>query len=96
MKMARLTLIRKRQDRCPLNVDNGRDLTLPKFRNVVRSLDQVVDVDYYIPGCPPTPVKLKMQSAHYLKESYLQKGLSLRLILPYVMNAQEKKVSQRI
>ena len=28
---------------------------LPEFRNVVRALDQVVDVDYYIPGCPPTP-----------------------------------------
>lgn len=33
----------------------GREVTLPELRNVVRSLDQVVDVDYYIPGCPPTP-----------------------------------------
>ena len=31
------------------------DLELPKFWDTVRSLDQVVDVDYYIPGCPPTP-----------------------------------------
>ena len=30
-------------------------LHLPEFRDVVRTLDQVVDVDYYIPGCPPTP-----------------------------------------
>ena len=29
--------------------------TLPEFRNVVRALDQVVEVDYYLPGCPPTP-----------------------------------------
>jgi F420-non-reducing hydrogenase small subunit len=35
--------------------NNGHTLTLPKLRNVVRSLDQVVEVDYYIPGCPPTP-----------------------------------------
>lgn len=28
-------------------------ITIPKFWNTVRSLDQVVDVDYYIPGCPP-------------------------------------------
>ncbi|MCB1127029.1 MAG: oxidoreductase [Verrucomicrobiae bacterium] len=35
--------------------DNGRNPHLPEFRNVVRTLDQVVDVDYYIPGCPPTP-----------------------------------------
>lgn len=35
--------------------NNGHHLTLPVLRQVVRSLDQVVDVDYYIPGCPPTP-----------------------------------------
>jgi F420-non-reducing hydrogenase small subunit len=36
-------------------VDDGRTLTLPNLHNVVRSLDQVVEVDYFIPGCPPTP-----------------------------------------
>ncbi len=35
--------------------DNGHTLTLPELRNVVRALDQIVEVDYYIPGCPPTP-----------------------------------------
>ncbi|MEM4257841.1 MAG: oxidoreductase [Candidatus Thermoplasmatota archaeon] len=30
-------------------------LTLPKFYDTVKTLDQVVEVDYYIPGCPPTP-----------------------------------------
>lgn len=35
--------------------NNGHALTLPAFRQVVRALDQVVDVDFYIPGCPPTP-----------------------------------------
>jgi F420-non-reducing hydrogenase small subunit len=35
--------------------NNGHGVTLPEFRNVVRTLDQVVDVDYYVPGCPPTP-----------------------------------------
>ncbi|MGD0649577.1 MAG: oxidoreductase [Verrucomicrobiia bacterium] len=39
--------------------DNGHTATLPVFRNVVRALDQVVEVDYYIPGCPPTPKLLK-------------------------------------
>ena len=28
-------------------------LTLPEFYHTVKSLDQVVDVDYYLPGCPP-------------------------------------------
>ena len=39
--------------------DNGLTVTLPEFRNVVRTLDQVIDVDYYLPGCPPTPKLLK-------------------------------------
>ncbi len=29
------------------------ELTLPVFYDTVKTLDQVVDVDYYIPGCPP-------------------------------------------
>jgi F420-non-reducing hydrogenase small subunit len=33
---------------------NGRSVELPVFYDSVCSLDQVVDVDYYIPGCPPT------------------------------------------
>jgi F420-non-reducing hydrogenase small subunit len=36
-----------------------RETELPRFHNVVRSLDQVVDVDYTLPGCPPTPALLK-------------------------------------
>ncbi len=31
------------------------ELQLPEFWDTVKSLDQVVDVDYYLPGCPPTP-----------------------------------------
>lgn len=31
------------------------ELTLPSFYHTVKSLDQVVDVDYYVPGCPPEP-----------------------------------------
>ncbi len=31
------------------------ELELPAFYHTVKSLDQVVDVDYYIPGCPPEP-----------------------------------------
>lgn len=29
------------------------EIELPEFWNTVKTLDQVVDVDYYIPGCPP-------------------------------------------
>lgn len=31
------------------------ELELPEFYNTVRALDQVVNVDYYLPGCPPQP-----------------------------------------
>jgi F420-non-reducing hydrogenase small subunit len=31
------------------------ELTLPAFYHTVKSLDQVIDVDYYLPGCPPEP-----------------------------------------
>lgn len=33
----------------------GGDIELPQFLDEVRPLDEVVDVDYYLPGCPPTP-----------------------------------------
>jgi len=35
--------------------ESGREVQLPDLHHVVRALDQVVDVDYYVPGCPPTP-----------------------------------------
>ena len=31
------------------------ELELPEFYDTVKALDQVIDVDYYLPGCPPTP-----------------------------------------
>ncbi|MBM3696032.1 MAG: oxidoreductase, partial [Actinobacteria bacterium] len=34
---------------------NGDVVTLPGFYDTVRALDQVTSVDYYIPGCAPTP-----------------------------------------
>jgi F420-non-reducing hydrogenase small subunit len=39
--------------------ENGRTVSLPTFYNTVKTLAQTVDVDYYIPGCPPTPDLLK-------------------------------------
>jgi F420-non-reducing hydrogenase small subunit len=33
-------------------------LTIPAFWHTVKSLDQVVDVDYYLPGCPPEPPQI--------------------------------------
>lgn len=32
---------------------DGKELTLPRFYDTVYALDQVIDVDYYLPGCAP-------------------------------------------
>jgi F420-non-reducing hydrogenase small subunit len=34
---------------------DGKRLTLPEFYEHVYTLDQIIDVDYYLPGCPPPP-----------------------------------------
>ena len=57
--------------------NNGHTLTLPGLSNVVRALDQVVDVDYYIPGCPPTPKITKAALAAVLSGQLPPKGAVL-------------------
>jgi len=34
---------------------NGNELTLPAFYPQVFPLNKIIDVDYYLPGCPPPP-----------------------------------------
>jgi len=34
---------------------NGEELTLPEFYDQVYALNEIIDVDYYLPGCPPPP-----------------------------------------
>ena len=43
-----------REPRESVEVPEGR-LELPAFWDTVKTLDQVIPVDYYLPGCPPTP-----------------------------------------
>jgi F420-non-reducing hydrogenase small subunit len=54
--------------------EQGRSVHLPELWNVVRSLDQVVDVDYYIPGCPPTPNLTKAAVGALLEGKLPPKG----------------------
>ena len=37
------------------SINAGVDLKLPTLLAQVEPLDRVIDVDYYVPGCPPTP-----------------------------------------
>jgi F420-non-reducing hydrogenase small subunit len=34
---------------------NEGELELPQLHSTVRALHQIVDVDYFVPGCPPEP-----------------------------------------
>jgi F420-non-reducing hydrogenase small subunit len=45
--------------------DANRSVTLPILFDTVKTLDQTVDVDYYVPGCPPTP-KILLQAVQAL------------------------------
>ena len=52
----------------------GNTLKLSGFRDTVKALDQVVDVDYYIPGCPPTPELMKEALMMVLENRLPPKG----------------------
>ena len=54
--------------------DNGRTVDLPGFYDTVKTLEQVVDVDYSIPGCPPTPDLLRQAVEALLSGKLPPKG----------------------
>jgi F420-non-reducing hydrogenase small subunit len=54
--------------------ENGHTVTLPGFFDTVRSLDQVADVDYYLPGCAPTPKLIWMAVETLLSGELPPKG----------------------
>ncbi len=53
------------------------ELELPEFWDTVKSLDQVIDVDYYLPGCPPTPKLLANAVGAILSGNLPPKGTVL-------------------
>ena len=57
--------------------ENGHDLSLPGFYETVRSLDQVIDVDYAIPGCAPHPEVIQQAVATLLSGDLPPKGTVL-------------------
>jgi F420-non-reducing hydrogenase small subunit len=56
---------------------NGHSLELPEFFHTVKHLKQVIDVDYYLPGCPPTPKLLLQAVQAVLKGELPPKGAIL-------------------
>ena len=53
----------------------GHELTLPEFWDEVKALDDVVDVDYYVPACPPTH-DINMQILNVVK-AFVEEGKPL-------------------
>jgi len=56
---------------------NGMELTLPEFYDTVRTLDQTIDVDYYLPGCPPPPDLILAAVTAILEGKLPEKGTVL-------------------
>lgn len=57
--------------------DNGHALELPRFFDTVRALSQVIEVDYVIPGCPPTAALLAEAVAALLAGKLPERGAVL-------------------
>ncbi len=53
---------------------DGYDLELPSFWKQVKTLDQVIEVDYYLPGCPPPPSTVATAVEAILKGELPPKG----------------------
>jgi F420-non-reducing hydrogenase small subunit len=71
-------------------------LELPEFYDTVRTLDQTVDVDYYLPGCPP-PVKLIVNAIDAIAKNALPpKGSVLAPLKSVCDECPRKKENKKI
>jgi F420-non-reducing hydrogenase small subunit len=56
---------------------NGKELTLPEFYNQVYALNEIIDVDYYLPGCPPPPYLIMNAISAVIDDKLPPKGSTL-------------------
>ena len=56
---------------------NGKELTLPEFYDRVYALNDIIDVDYYLPGCPPPPYLVMYALSAVLENKLPPKGSTL-------------------
>jgi F420-non-reducing hydrogenase small subunit len=59
-----------------VQVEEG-ELTIPEFYNTVKTLDQTVDVDYYVPGCPPVGEQVSKVINQFVEGGLPPKGAVL-------------------
>ncbi len=71
-------------------------LEIPRLYDTVKTLDQTVDVDYYLPGCPP-PVKLISNAVDAIASGMLPpKGSVLAPLKSVCDECPRKKENKRI
>ncbi|MCJ7522491.1 MAG: oxidoreductase [Dehalococcoidia bacterium] len=56
---------------------NGMELTLPEFYDQVYALNQIINVDYYLPGCPPPPDLIINAISSVLENKFPPRGSTL-------------------
>jgi F420-non-reducing hydrogenase small subunit len=56
---------------------NGKALSLPEFYERVHALNEIIDVDYYLPGCPPPPYLVMYATSAVLENKLPPKGSTL-------------------
>lgn len=73
--------------------ESGHEMKLSGFHKTVKVLDQVIDVDYYIPGCPPPPELIKNAIMTLIEGNLPVKGsiLAKKKALCYTCSRRESK-----
>lgn len=74
----------------------GGELKLPEFYDTVNTLDQVVDVDYYVPGCPPHPNLIVNAIEAILKNELPPKGSVLAPLKSVCDECPRKREEKKI
>jgi len=71
-------------------------LTIPEFYDMVKPLDHIVDVDYYLPGCPP-PADLVLNAVNAIAAGELPpKGSILAPVLSVCDECPREKSDKQI
>jgi F420-non-reducing hydrogenase small subunit len=72
------------------------ELTLPEFKTSLKTLDQIVEVDYYLPGCPP-PTNLISDAVDAIAAGKLPpKGSILAPLTAVCEECEREKVDKKI
>ncbi len=72
------------------------DVDIPELYDSVRPLDQVVNVDYYVPGCPPAVERTLFAIDAIAKDDLPKKGSVLAPVKSVCDDCKRKKENKRI